>query len=56
MIKELSEVHDNCFALDHMSDPRFDSRDFHDGIHLNKNGAKKMSEILDKELEDLENL
>lgn len=53
MIKELSEAHDNCFALDYMSDPRFDSQDFHDGIHLNKNGARKMSAILDEELEDL---
>ena len=53
MIKELAEAHDNCFALDHMSDPRFDSRDFHDGIHLNTNGARKMSAILEEELKGL---
>lgn len=53
MMKDLDESHDNCFALDYMSDTLFDSLDFHDGIHLNKHGAEKMSVMLDEILEDL---
>lgn len=51
MIKELADSHDDCIALDFMSDTRFDSRDFHDGIHLNKNGAEKMTRILEESLD-----
>lgn len=47
MMRELADNHDNCIALDFMSDPRFDSSDFHDAIHLNKNGAEKMARILE---------
>jgi len=47
MMQALADSHDNCIALDFMSDPRFDSSDFHDAIHLNKNGAEKMARILE---------
>ncbi len=54
MMRELAEAHDNCIALDFMSDPRFDSGDFHDAIHLNKNGAVKMAKGLEEELDTCE--
>ena len=47
MMQELADSHDNCIALDLMSDPRFGYGDFHDAIHLNKNGAEKMARILE---------
>ena len=50
MMRELADNHDNCIALDFMSDPRFESSDFHDAIHLNKNGAEKMAGILEDTL------
>ena len=54
MMRELADNHDNCIALDFMSDPRFDSGDFHDAIHLNKNGAVKMAKGLEEELDTCE--
>ena len=53
MMQQLADSYDNCIVMDYMSDPRFDSYDFHDSIHLNKHGADKMSEILEKDLEAL---
>ncbi len=50
MMQALADSHDNCIALDFMSDPRFDSSDFHDAIHLNKNGAEKMAQIIEDSL------
>lgn len=51
MMRELADSHDNCIALDYMSDQRFDRLDFHDGIHLNRNGAEKMTRILEDTLD-----
>lgn len=51
MMQEIADSHDNCIALDLMSDPRFEISDFHDAIHLNKNGAKKMARFLEESLE-----
>ena len=51
LMQKLADSYDNCIALDYMSDSCFNSRDFLDGIHLNKHGADKMSVILEEHLE-----
>ena len=50
MMRELADSHDNCIALDLMSDNRFNSSDFKDAIHLNKSGAEKLPLVLEKYL------
>ena len=51
MMQDLADAHDNCIVMDYMSDSRFDHLDFHDGIHLNRHGAEKISVFLEKDLE-----
>jgi hypothetical protein len=47
MMQELADNYNNCYAIDLMSDSRFDSHDFHDAIHLNKYGSEKFSTVLE---------
>ena len=55
MLQELALANDNCEAFDHMTDERFGVGDFQDGIHLNLNGANKMTRILEEEIETMIN-
>ena len=39
-----------CHILDYLNDPRFTADDFFDTDHLNVNGARKLSRILDQDM------
>lgn len=49
--KELTAEFDNVVYLNHMNDKRFVNSDFSDIDHLNPKGARKLTEILNEELE-----
>ena len=41
-------AHDHATYLDYVEDPRFTAADFADPVHLNKDGARKFSRILNE--------
>lgn len=53
MMRQLASEYDNCVAWDFLQDERFVVSDFHDAIHLNKDGAIKMGYILDEQINAL---
>lgn len=50
MVERLVEE-DHVFYRDFLDDPRFTDADFRNATHLNGTGAKKLSELLNRELE-----
>lgn len=52
--KELTDEFDNVVYLNHMDDKRFIDSDFSDTDHLNPQGARKLTEILNEELRKIQ--
>lgn len=52
--KELTDEFDNVVYLNHMDDKRFSDSDFSDTDHLNPQGARKLTEILNEELRKIQ--
>lgn len=52
--KELTDEFDNVVYLNHMNDKRFSDSDFSDTDHLNPQGARKLTEILNEELRKIQ--
>lgn len=55
IINKLDVKYDNCIYINLLSDPAFIAGDFYDSDHLSEIGAKKLSEIFDDRITDLEN-
>jgi hypothetical protein len=52
-ITEMTEKHANCQYINLLDSPIFTADDFYDADHLNEIGAKKLSLLIDKEIEKL---
>ncbi len=53
VIDSIANAHKNCYYFNLISDDKFKADDFRDADHLNKKGAKKLSQILNNKLEYL---
>lgn len=51
---DLSEEFENVFFVDWFENPDFETSDFFDSSHLNGQGAKKLSVLLDSKLKELQ--
>ncbi|WP_111308149.1 hypothetical protein [Confluentibacter sediminis] len=50
--KDLAKTYEKCIYLDYSKGIGFNSKDYFDGVHLNKIGAKKLSLKLNQVIED----
>jgi hypothetical protein len=51
---ELADSSNGIHYTNYLDDPRFGKLDFYDADHLNHDGAKKLTEIISRSLEDWE--
>lgn len=52
-VREICSKNDNCNYLNLLYDTRFVSGDFYDADHLSEIGAKKLSELINEQIQDL---
>jgi len=50
LAKEFSERHPNSYYLNLLRNTSFSAKDFRDADHLNSDGAKKLSQMIDLEV------
>ena len=54
--RDFASNNDNVYFLEFYDDKNFSINDFHDGDHLNENGAKKLSKLIDEIIKDINKL